>query len=1266
MKSKLLKLANVKSEQEFYKKYPTEDAFLKAFPKMKSELKQFANGGPGDGDGDPKRKTKYPVLDVTKIKPNSTADSLITWAQLPIAQAAIANRMAKGEFNNLSTDQLKDSVNTMYKSFGVNPDLLYNSGKTMDSALSYYKNQNGDYIGFVPKDAYAPKSFVVEDHQDAQTRTRAAQSSKGKKVNADYAVFDINNITGDKGQVTLPGRDSNKIMVSLKNKNDDKTKPLMLTTRNDAAEQNTFKNPNYSGWNTVKNYYNDPSFNQEIDALSPTLENPNNKVTRTFTPNFIMKQRAYGGLQEYADGGKIMKDIGAGAYGIGEGILDTATFGLTDQLTDKGYTALQKAGGTTNEEELKQQNAIRGGGNIAGAAGTAIFTGGATTGAAIGQGAKGANEIVQNTNIVPDEYKQTVGSAINFAGTAGSMATGSLGSTSNMNNGLKAIQQMNQYKPFMKGVGFRNGGIQQYVDGGMGPNAEVEKQENTVAPDGTFTQYNGPSHEDGGIETTLDQGEMIFSDKLKPIGSKKTYAQLNKSFNTQKEDELLNDPKTNAVQKLTAAMMRRAKLTQSIALFQNQEQQKEAKVQAYADKMGVAISTPNSQAEEQMPDESQEMGEEMPMARMGGMIKRADGSYSKRGLWDNIRANKGSGKKPTKAMLEQEKKIKAKYPDGGAFPPGGIPKSADIPKVYYSASEIALDPLKRQNAINNMGIRNLAVNNIGSTMPYDFGTPQYVMTDQESPLILRKMRDALKAQQYANGGKMPTEILRSRLESHMSPQEADSYLEQYAAGGSFDNPGFKALPEAVQQKIMANYEMGGMLEDTEMDYTPMEGEEYMEYKKGGIYIKPENRGKFSAAAKRAGMGTQAYAKHILANKENYSSTLVKRANFARNAAKWHHEMGGLQQFATAGMYGELVLGATNPKTGLFYTPEEIKNYQKLKYIQDSDYLKLKPKAIAPYDPYKNYGADVYQFEKQMGVNQPFDQDAWAKNFVTNAEATNLQLPPPPPVNMGAQQYDWSLGQKQQAPSYNLNLPASTPEMKYMNPGFGGNVQNKQLPVNNAAKAAENNLSINSNWQKAAEQVGLGVLQNVGNIYNIARGLKKPEDWQYERATAQYLDPSADLAENARMYQEAKRASQYASAGNATNYLANTAAGRAAKMNADRLVRTNYGNANAQIANQLGLFNTQIANAEMNAKQQDEAQRRNLISSGLSNTGQNIASQMYYNQMPKREKMMLDLYKSYYPNSGYNPALSNIYSQYGTQQPVNVNKVKPKTGKTTGK
>ena len=52
----------------------------------------------------------------------------------------------------------------------------------------------------------------------------------------------------------------------------------------------------------------------------------------------------------------------------------------------------------------------------------------------------------------------------------------------------------------------------------------------------------------------------------------------------------------------------------------------------------------------------------------GELIKRADGSYSRRGLWDNIRENAGSGKKPTKEMLKQEKKIKAseKKANGGS------------------------------------------------------------------------------------------------------------------------------------------------------------------------------------------------------------------------------------------------------------------------------------------------------------------------------------------------------------------------------------------------------------------------------------------------------------------------------------------------------------------------------------------------------------------------------------------------------------------------
>lgn len=77
--------------------------------------------------------------------------------------------------------------------------------------------------------------------------------------------------------------------------------------------------------------------------------------------------------------------------------------------------------------------------------------------------------------------------------------------------------------------------------------------------------------------------------------------------------------------------------------------------------------------------EQQPQQQGTPQLRKGGeMIKRADGSYSRRGMWDNIRDNEGSGKSPTKEMLEQERRIRANkkemggymYEDGGINNPG--------------------------------------------------------------------------------------------------------------------------------------------------------------------------------------------------------------------------------------------------------------------------------------------------------------------------------------------------------------------------------------------------------------------------------------------------------------------------------------------------------------------------------------------------------------------------------------------------------------------
>lgn len=66
-----------------------------------------------------------------------------------------------------------------------------------------------------------------------------------------------------------------------------------------------------------------------------------------------------------------------------------------------------------------------------------------------------------------------------------------------------------------------------------------------------------------------------------------------------------------------------------------------------------------------------------------------------------------------------------------------------------------------------------------------------------------------------------------------------------------------------------------------------------DYSAGGdIHIAPSKKGTFTAAASRHGKSVQAFASQVLANKENYSPAMVRKANFARNAAKWHHSDGG--------------------------------------------------------------------------------------------------------------------------------------------------------------------------------------------------------------------------------------------------------------------------------------------------------------------------------------------------------------------------------------
>lgn len=88
-----------------------------------------------------------------------------------------------------------------------------------------------------------------------------------------------------------------------------------------------------------------------------------------------------------------------------------------------------------------------------------------------------------------------------------------------------------------------------------------------------------------------------------------------------------------------------------------------------------------------------------------------------------------------------------------------------------------------------------------------------------------------------------------------------------------------------------------------------ESSELNTFAKGGkIHIKPSKRGTFTAAAKRHGKSVQSFASQVLANKENYSPAMVKKANFARNAAKWHSFGGDLNTHGSDFTNGQIIVG----------------------------------------------------------------------------------------------------------------------------------------------------------------------------------------------------------------------------------------------------------------------------------------------------------------------------------------------------------------------
>ena len=354
-------------------------------------------------------------------------------------------------------------------------------------------------------------------------------------------------------------------------------------------------------------------------------------------------------------------------------------------------------------------------------------------------------------------------------------------------------------------------------------------------------------------------------------------------------------------------------------------------------------------------EEAMEQPMEQPMAH-GGMIKRADGSYSRRGLWDNIRANAGSGNEPTSEMLDQERKIRAnayggmmnRYDLGGmpevtpigntlkpagmaTLPSAGMPTAAmptasqlGAPKGNLSGTTStgmsgadALGYIGMAKSVADGDIKGAAMS--GAQMAaakglFGAGAQNAMAAAGPALGVIGAGVGAYQLSEMAKG----KGISRSKLGG-----AAQGALTGVGAGAAFgpagmiiggavglgaglaghDNAMRKYGQEMGKEALAKNsvYNDPSQIKSQRSAYGGYLNQHAMG---GNIHINPANKGKFTASADAAGMGTQEFANHVLANKEDYSSTQVKRANFAHNAAGWHYAMGGqMNQYLLGGLFG---------------------------------------------------------------------------------------------------------------------------------------------------------------------------------------------------------------------------------------------------------------------------------------------------------------------------------------------------------------------------
>ncbi len=270
----------------------------------------------------------------------------------------------------------------------------------------------------------------------------------------------------------------------------------------------------------------------------------------------------------------------------------------------------------------------------------------------------------------------------------------------------------------------------------------------------------------------------------------------------------------------------------------------------------------------------------------------------------------------------------------------------------------------------NMDLNKKSVNQQGGAMiPNQPGMQQQPQVDpqvmQISEIFSRSMEE----------GRQPQEVLIGLMEQEVDQNLIGQALMQLG----YEEEAIIQLFEEVQnlqepqapssQQITNNPEQLARAEEMQQQASPMDMNiTPIDQAKSGIEIKPENKGKFTRWAKARDMSVSEAYNKVMSNTDNYPASVVKMANFAKNAAGWKKEEGGEQKaFEPHFMYkGKRKIRAKDMETHLRlkeagYTHDEPK-------AQYGGYISPDPIRINPalfsnqkidYGKFINVGSEIY-------------------------------------------------------------------------------------------------------------------------------------------------------------------------------------------------------------------------------------------------------------------------------------------------------------------